>query len=92
MPVTKPTSQKGPCSEAKSAAVTQNASGTNVPGAGYDFYPTPIPVRVEGSLFFDMTHATGTPPGPPTLRPNMPTIWEVHPITSIVFEPTGPLH
>ena len=42
---------------------------------------------VEGSLFFDMSHATGTPPGPSSLRPNMPTIWEVHPITRIVFEP-----
>jgi hypothetical protein len=61
-----------------------------LPGDGYDFYPTPIPVLVEGSLFFDRSHATGTPPGPQSLRPNMPTIWEVHPITRIVFEPNGP--
>ncbi len=64
--------------------------GPNLPGTSYDFYPTPIPVQIEGSLFFDMTHATGTPPGPSSLRPNMPTIWEVHPITSIIFEPLGP--
>ena len=67
-----------------------NFFGSSRPGVGYDFYPTPIPVRIEGSLFFDMTHATGTPPGPSSLRPNMPTIWEVHPITKIDFEPLGP--
>ena len=66
--------------------------GSNLPGSGFDFYPTPIPLMVTGSLFFDKTHATGTPPGPATLRPNIPTIWEIHPITSIVFEPNGPPH
>ena len=58
-----------------------------VPGPMYDFYDPPIPVEVEGSLFFDMTHSTGPAPGPPTLKPGMPTIWEVHPISRIVFEP-----
>lgn len=58
--------------------------GSKLPGAGYDYYSTnPIPVVVEGSLFWDATHATGQAPGPPSLKPNMPTIWEVHPITSI---------
>ncbi len=33
--------------------------GAKLPGAGYDFYDPPIPVKIEGSLFFDMTHATG---------------------------------
>lgn len=61
---------------------------SNLPGTGYDFYDPPIPVLIEGSLFFDMTHAKGTPPGPVSLRPNMPVIWEVHPITRIVFEPS----
>jgi hypothetical protein len=64
--------------------------GSNRPGPSYDFYNPPIPVLVEGSLFFDASHATGTPPGPSSLRPRMPTIWEVHPITRIVFEPQGP--
>lgn len=58
-----------------------------LPGPTYDFYDPPIPVEVEGSLFFDMTHSTGPAPGPQTLRPHMPTIWEVHPITHITFEP-----
>jgi hypothetical protein len=58
-----------------------------LPGTGYDFYDPPIPVEIEGSLFFDMSHATGGRPGPPDLRGDMPTIWEVHPVTSIVFEP-----
>ena len=57
-----------------------------LPGA-YDFYDPPIPVEIEGSLFFDMSHVTGGRPGPRDLRDDIPTIWEVHPITRIVFEP-----
>ena len=53
----------------------------------YDFYDPPIPIQVEGSLFFDMSHATGQRPGPQSLKSRMPTIWEVHPISSITFEP-----
>lgn len=59
--------------------------GNNLPGPTYDFYNPPIPVEIEGSLFFDMTHASGQHPGPPSLKSRMPTIWEVHPITSIKF-------
>jgi hypothetical protein len=66
-----------------------NFFGSNLPGSAYDFYDPPIPVIIEGSLFFDITHARGTPPGPRSLRPNMPVIWEVHPVTSIAFEPTS---
>ena len=61
--------------------------GGNLPGLTYDFYQPPIPIQVEGSLFFDVTHATGQRPGPPSLKSRMPTIWEVHPISSIVLEP-----
>jgi len=61
--------------------------GDKAPGATYDFYDPPIPVQVAGSLFFDMSHARGKSPGPPTLHPHMPVIWEVHPISSIEFEP-----
>jgi hypothetical protein len=61
--------------------------GGNLPGAGYDFPDPPIPVQIEGSLFFDMTHANGTRPGPKSLKSRMPVIWEVHPITKITFEP-----
>ena len=60
---------------------------SNLPGGTYDYYDPPIPVEVEGSLFFDMTHATGQRPGPQSLKSRMPTIWEVHPITKMVFEP-----
>lgn len=59
--------------------------GTALPGLGYDRYPA-LPVVIEGALFFDMTHSSGQRPGPQNLRINMPTIWEVHPITKIVFE------
>jgi hypothetical protein len=58
-----------------------------LPGTSYSFYSPPFPVVVEGSLFFDMTHATGSQPGPQDLRPFIPTVWEIHPITNIVFEP-----
>jgi len=58
-----------------------------LPGPSYDFYDPPVPIDVEGSLFFDMTHAHGGRPGPASLRNDMPVIWEVHPIRKIVFEP-----
>ena len=61
--------------------------GGSLPGFGYEFPRPPVPVLIEGSLFFDITHAQGGRPGPQSLRDKMPTIWEVHPITKIVFEP-----
>jgi hypothetical protein len=61
--------------------------GTNLPGLTYDFYSPPIPVKVKGSLFFDVGHATGSRPGPASLKSRMPTVWEVHPITSIELGP-----
>ena len=61
--------------------------GDNLPNASYDFYDPPIPIEIEGSLFFDMSHANGRSPGPPSLHPDMPTIWEIHPLSKIVFEP-----
>ena len=61
--------------------------GGDLPGTSYDFYDPPIPIEVEGSLFFDMSHATGSRPGPQSLRNDMPVVWEVHPISRIVFEP-----
>lgn len=61
--------------------------GEKLPGTSYDFYDPPIPVDVEGSLFFDMSHAGGQGPGPQSLRDKIPTIWELHPVTSILFEP-----
>jgi hypothetical protein len=58
-----------------------------LPGTSYDFYDPPIPVEIEGSLFFDLSHATGGRPGPSSLRPHMPVVWEIHPISKIVLEP-----
>lgn len=59
--------------------------GQKLPVTAYDFYHPPIPVVVEGSLFFDMTHAQGAAPGPASLKSRMPVIWEVHPVTSITL-------
>lgn len=61
--------------------------GGDLPGTSYDFYDPPIPLEVEGSLFFDMSHATGSRPGPQSLRNDMPVVWELHPIARIIFEP-----
>jgi hypothetical protein len=57
----------------------------HVPGPGYVRYVPPVPIEVQGSLFFDITHLKGTHPGPHDIRPN--TVWEIHPITAITFEP-----
>ena len=64
----------------------KNFFGNNLPGLGYDFYNPPISITIEGSLFFDMSHATGSRPGPSALKPFMPVVWEVHPVTRIDFE------
>jgi hypothetical protein len=61
--------------------------GANLPGMSYSFPRPPIPVVVEGSLFFDATHSQGSRPGPASLKSRMPTIWEIHPITKITFKP-----
>ena len=61
-------------------------SGHQLPGLTYDFPTIPAPVEIDGSLFFDITHATGPRPGPKSLKNKMPVIWEVHPITKIVFK------
>jgi hypothetical protein len=57
----------------------------NLPGPSYSFYNPPIPLKIEGSLYFNIFH--GSPPGPATFRSDMKTIWEIRPITKIVFEP-----
>lgn len=61
--------------------------GANLPGAGYHFYQPPVPVQIDGSLFFDATHSTGQAPGPPSLKSRMPTIFEVHPVAKIKLGP-----
>ena len=57
--------------------------GKAPPGLTYDFYHPPISVTIDGSLFFDMSHATGSRPGPASLKSRMPVVWEVHPIEKI---------
>jgi hypothetical protein len=61
--------------------------GDGLPGTSYDFYDPPVPIEIEGSLFWDASHADGGRPGPQTLRPKMPVVWEIHPVTKIIFEP-----
>jgi hypothetical protein len=59
----------------------------NLPGTAYDFIKPPMPVEIAGSLFFDIKHLSGGRPGPRDLRAQIPTVWEVHPVTSMRFEP-----
>ena len=63
--------------------------GDGLPGTSYDFYDPPIEIVVEGSLFWDASHANGGRPGPAKLRPKMPVVWEIHPVTKIEFEPSS---
>jgi hypothetical protein len=58
---------------------------THLPGDTYDFYHPPIAVAIAGPIFFDISHATGAAPGPQSLKSRMPTIWEVHALSSITF-------
>ena len=68
-------------------AFKQFFQNTNLPGAGYHFYQPPIPVQATGSLFFDVKHAKGQAPGPPSLKSRMPVIWEIHPVSNIKLGP-----
>lgn len=63
--------------------VAQNFFGQNLPGRAYDFYDPPISVEVEGPLFFDAGHADGTRAGPSSLRENIPTLWQIRPVTKL---------
>jgi hypothetical protein len=72
-----------PALNAARSAYKSFFGAAKLPGAGYNFYQPPIPVVIDGSLFFDATHSTGQAPGPPSLKSRMPTIWEVHPISNI---------
>ena len=54
----------------------------DLPGPGkYRTYDPPIPVTIEGGLFFDVDHEAGVV-GPGDMKPT--TAWEIHPITSLV--------
>jgi len=68
-------------------AAFKNFFKENLPGFTYDFFNPPVPVEIEGSLLFNITRAAGAKPGPSSLRDQIPTFWQVHPITRITFEP-----
>jgi len=62
----------------------KNFFGDQVPGTGgYQRYDPPIAVRVSGSQFYDIDHRPGAV-GPRDMAPT--TSWEIHPISSILFE------
>jgi hypothetical protein len=59
-------------------------NGDGLPTAGYDKFNPPIPVKITGSLFFDVDHV---PPavGPTGMKPK--SAWEIHPVSDLQFEP-----
>ncbi|HLN30205.1 MAG TPA: hypothetical protein VK395_20850 [Gemmataceae bacterium] len=59
-------------------------SGGHLPGTTYMRFDPPIPIVVTGSLFFDIDHHPGQV-GTGTIVPK--SVWEIHPVTTIVFEP-----
>jgi hypothetical protein len=54
---------------------------------GYDFPDPPVPVRITGSLFWDVDHQNEFV-GPGSNKPE--TAWEIHPISAIEFLPPQP--
>jgi hypothetical protein len=51
----------------------------------YTGWGDPVPVYIEGSLFYDTEHRPGAV-GPSWARPK--SSWEIHPISKILFEPS----
>ena len=54
----------------------------------YTGWGDPVPIYLEGSLFYDTEHRPGVV-GPAFARPK--TAWEIHPISKILFEPGSDL-
>ena len=61
-----------------------NNNVDSLPTEGYEKYNPPIPVKITGSLFFDVDHLPGSI-GPVGLKPA--SAWEIHPVSDIQFEP-----
>jgi hypothetical protein len=80
-----PSSSKHRAKIEKARKVYMKRFAAVLPGSGYDFYKPPIPVEIGGSLFFDIGHVSGGRPGPDDLRDDIPTVWEVHPVTHLKF-------
>ena len=54
----------------------------------YTGWGDPVPIYIEGSLFYDTEHKPGVV-GPAWARPK--SAWEIHPISKILFEPGADL-
>jgi hypothetical protein len=66
----------------------KRALQNKLPGTRYKRVLPPLPVEIEGALFFDITHSSpNNRSGPEILRPFMPTAWEIHPISKFTAEP-----
>ena len=63
---------------------TEGCSLSQVTTGSYIKFTPAIPVKVQGSLFYDIDHEPGVI-GPTGFRPK--TAWEIHPVTDIEFEP-----
>ena len=58
--------------------------GGDLPGpSSYRKFDEPIPVKIDGSLFYDVDHKPGAV-GPVDMKPT--SAWEIHPITNLVIQ------
>jgi hypothetical protein len=62
------------------------ATGQNLPSDRYVRFPQPVPVTITGSIFFDVDH---TPGEVHTANIIPDTVWEIHPISNLVFGTSG---
>ena len=58
--------------------------GFGLPGNRYVRFDPPIPLTVSGSVFFDIDHRPGQHRTGNILTE---TVWEIHPVSAIIFEP-----
>jgi hypothetical protein len=68
----------------KAYFLSDPAGESALPGQNYLRFDPPIPVTVTGSVFFDVDHGRGEV-HTGNIAPE--TVWEIHPVSDIVFEP-----
>ena len=62
------------------------ATGQELPSDRYVRFPQPVPVTITGSTFFDVDHTIGEVHSG-NIVPE--TVWEIHPISNLVFGANG---
>ena len=61
-------------------------TGQELPGSSFRMFADPVPVTVTGPIFFDVDHKIGEVRS----RNAVPeTVWEIHPVSDLVFGSSG---